>query len=60
LTWAYARDARFSQAIIFWAFSPLKFGLREQLFVTFRAFFEKSGPCESARICGEVTGAGDR
>jgi len=39
-SWACARGARFSQAIIFRAFSPLKFGFREQFFVSFVAFRE--------------------
>jgi hypothetical protein len=32
-------------AIIFWAFNPLKFGLRKRFFVTFVTFVWKSGPC---------------
>jgi hypothetical protein len=51
---ASTRCARFSQAIIFWAFSPLKFGLREQFFVTFVTFVWKSDPWLNTRPKSKV------
>jgi len=49
---ASTRGARFSQAIIFHAFSTFEFGLREEFFVTFVTFCEESDPWPSCPIRG--------